>query len=448
MQRKILDSLRKWLTSKGRKPLILRGARQVGKTWSVRELAEKENLYLLEINFERNPELGEIFSEKNPDDVCRQLEIQYGTELEKEKTLMFLDEVQSCPQVITNLRWFYEEMPELAIVAAGSLLEFVLEDHDYSMPVGRVSFMQMEPMSFVEFLWAMGEEKLADYLRDSYKKLKMSDIFHKKAMEYLRQYYLVGGMPAVVKAWAEEKNIKVCHEIQTDLMMSYREDFNKYRKKVPAEILRITLNSTGLQLGERFMYSHIDSDSRQPVLKEALNMLVAAKLCKKICHTAGNGLPLGAEVKDKFFKIFALDTGLLMTTLGQQPINEMQLCQTVWAGKGALAEQMVCQLLSAGMVPSEQDIFYWQQSGSGNGEVDFLIQKDGAVTPIEVKAGASGSMKSLHAFMESKGLKKAYRLDINKPSSLMVDVKTNAGKPVAYELISLPIYMAEFLTEE
>lgn len=445
MQRKMLEELKGWLCSTERKPLILRGARQIGKTWIVRELAKDQGMKLLEINFERNPEVGEIFIEKNPQHIIEQLEILYNMDFIPEKIILFLDEIQSNPQILGNLRWFYEEMPSLAVIAAGSLLEFILEDHDFSMPVGRVSYMYMEPMSFIEFLWAMGEKKLAEHIENSYHTLEMPDILHRKAIELFRQYYIVGGMPAAVKSWAENRNAQECNDIQTDLLMTYRDDFNKYRKRISAEHLRITLSSTALQIGDRFMYSRIGADVRQPILKESLNMLIAARLCRKIYHTAANGLPLGAEVKDTIFKVFLIDTGLVMRMLGQQPMNEVQLEKMVWANKGALAEQMASQLLFAGFVPRNNSIYYWQQSGSGTGEIDFLMQKDGLVCPIEVKAGASGSMKSLHAFMESKKLSKAFRLDTNKPSKMQIDVKTNAGKPVSYELISLPIYMAEFL---
>lgn len=442
MKRFILDDLKKWLSDPYRKPMILRGARQVGKTWCVRELAQETGRQLVEINFERHPEYADLFAGNDPQEILTQLEIVLNLTISRENAVLFLDEIQAASEVIPKLRWFYEEMPELAVIAAGSLLEFALEEHDFSVPVGRVTYCFLGPMSFAEFLWACGEEKLAAALKKSAESMEISDVVHEKASRLFREYMIVGGMPAVVNAWVQSGQITACSHIQTDLLQTYRDDFNKYRKRISPELLRKTMESVVKQLGCRFMYSNVTTDDRQPNVKSALHMLELAGLCTKVRRTSANGLPLGAEADEKLFKTIFLDTGLALNLLGYRPADQEEWREILWANKGALAEQIVGQELIAARRPGETQLYYWQQSGSGNGEIDYLIASDGRITPIEVKAGASGSMKALHGFMQKKGLARAVRFDTNKPSQMTVQVKTNQGLEVAYELASFPLYMA------
>lgn len=442
MRRRILDDLKEWLSAADRKPLILRGARQVGKTWCIRELAQETDRQLVEINFERHPEYVKLFASNDPHEILAQLEIVLNLTISVENAILFLDEIQAASEIISKLRWFYEEMPELAVIAAGSLLEFALEEHDFSVPVGRVTYRFLGPMSFWEFLWACGEEKLAEALEKATKSLELSDLLHEKAFRLFREYMIVGGMPAVVKAWTQSWKITDCSHLQTDLQQTYRDDFNKYRKRISPELLRKTMESIVKQLGCRFMYSNVPTDDRQPNIKAALHMLALAGLCTKVYRTSANGLPLGAEADEKLFKTVFLDTGLALNLLGYRPAGQEEWQEILWANKGALAEQIVGQELISGMRPGEAQLYYWQQDGSGNGEIDYLIARGGTVLPIEVKAGASGSMKSLHGFMQKKGLTRAVRFDTNKPSRMEVRVKTNQGEAVEYELTSYPLYMA------
>ncbi|MCF0110911.1 MAG: ATP-binding protein [Erysipelotrichaceae bacterium] len=447
MERKILSNLKTWLYSSERKPLILRGARQVGKTWVVRELAKTEEYDLIEINFERNPEYADWFESNSPTTILELIELNMNKDIQPEKTILFLDEIQAASAVLPKLRWFREEMQSLAVVAAGSLLEFTLENHEFSMPVGRVSYMYMRPMSFVEFLWALDEKKLADYMITARESLEMHESIHKKLLEKFREYTLIGGMPECVNSWAAEHNYSVIAEIQGDLLQSYRDDFNKYKDRLSPEVMRMTMNSAVKQIGCKFVYSEVDTTDSSVNVKKSLNSLALARLLYKTYHTAGNGLPLGADMNEKFFKCIFIDSGLAMNMLGFKCYTEKEFMETVWTNKGAMAEQLVGQLLLTREVPHDAFVYYWQQigSGSGNGEIDYLIAKDGEVLPIEVKSGASGSMKSLHIFMESKGLSQAVRFDTNMPSLMNVDIKTSQGKPVKYKLLSLPLYMAELL---
>lgn len=445
MKRKISDFLRKWHSEKKRKPLIVRGARQVGKTWLVRNLAAELQLNLVEINAEKDNELVEIFRNTNVKEGFRQLEIYLGKKLDPAKTLLFFDEVQAAPFIIPNLRWFFEDFPELAVIATGSLLDFVLEDHDFSMPVGRVSYCYAEPMSFVEFLWANGDEMLADEMRNALSTHEIAQPLHSRLTNRFYEYMVVGGLPAVVDAWIENHDDSERHRLQNDIIQNYNDDFNKYRKRINVEPLRGTWQSVAAQLGGRFMYSHIDASANQSTLKECLNLLTLSRLCSKVKHTAANGIPLGAEAKDDIFKCVFIDTGLALCTLGLRPITSKNFEDALWANKGAIAEQTVGYLLKAGTSPLRSELFYWQQLGSSNAEIDYLIQDNGTIIPVEVKAGKSGSMKSLHQFMFAKQLKRAIRFDSNAPSLQEVSVKTPKGDCVEYTLYNYPLYMAELV---
>lgn len=447
MKRKISEFLKKWHSQSRRKPLIIRGARQVGKTWLVRNLAKELQLDLVEINAEKDRELIEIFQSTDVKACFRNLEIFLGKKADPSKTLLFFDEVQAAPFIIPNLRWFYEDFPELAVIATGSLLDFVLEDHDFSMPVGRVSYCHVEPMSFVEFLWANGNELLADEMARAFDTHELAPMLHSKLTTLFYEYMVVGGLPAVVDAWVENHDDTERLHLQKDIIQNYNDDFNKYRKRINVDPLRKTWQSVASQLGGRFMYSHINTNERQTTLKKCLNLLTLARLCTKVKHTAANGIPLGAEVKDDIFKCIFIDTGLALCTLGLRPITSQNFEDALWANKGAIAEQIVGALMKAGTSPQESELFYWQQLGSSNAEIDYLIQDNATVAPIEVKAGKSGSMKSLHQFMFVKQLKRAIRFDSNAPSIQEVSVKTQKGESVEYTLCNYPLYMAELVAQ-
>lgn len=445
MKRKVSEFLKKWFSDAKRKPLVMRGARQVGKTWLVRNLASELQLNLVEINAERDFDLIEIFRNTNVKECFRQLEIYLDKKLDPSKTLLFFDEVQSASFVIPNLRWFYEDFPELAVIATGSLLDFVLDDHDFSMPVGRITYCHVEPMSFVEFLWASSQNLLADEMLRAVDSHEIAPVLHQKLRGLFYEYMVVGGLPAVVAAWVESHDDTERYRLQNDIIQNYNDDFNKYRKRISVEPLRQTWLSVASQLGSRFMYSHIDSSVRQPQLKECLKLLTLARLCNKVCCTAANGIPLGAEIKEEIFKCIFVDTGLALNTLGLRPISGANFEGALWANRGALAEQLVGMLMRMGASPQKSELFYWQQIGSNNAEIDYLIQDNDEIVPVEVKAGKSGSMKSLHHFMFNKKLRRAVRFDSNAPSVQEVFVKTLKGEPVKYTLDSYPMYMAELI---
>lgn len=446
MKRSVSIFLKDWLTNPSRKPLVMRGARQVGKTWLVRDLAKTSSRTLIELNFEKQPELAEHFSSNDPDRIISDLEADLGLDIHPDNAILFLDEIQAAPALLASLRWFREEMPELPVVAAGSLLDFTLEKHDFSMPVGRIMYCHVEPLSFFEFLEASGNAKLREALCTAGKTGTLSPRLHERSLEIFSEYCITGGLPEIVAVWVEVRNDDRRLQLQQDLIAAYRDDFNKYRKRVPADLLRRVMDAVPKQTGGNFVYNHVDADSGHRNLKQAVEMLTLARVCHRIEHTAANGLPLGAEGNPRLFKMMMVDIGISTAQLGLSRLDVRDLNQTVWANKGGLAEQFVGQHLRCLFKPWEEPrLFYWQRTGGRQGELDFIFQYGPHIIPIEVKAGSAGSMKSLHAFMQKKQLPLAVRLDTNPPSVQDLDVRTTTGEQARYRLVSLPLYMTETL---
>jgi len=446
MKRSVSIFLKDWLTNPSRKPLVMRGARQVGKTWLVRDLAKTSSRTLIELNFEKQPELAGHFSSNDPDRIISDLEADLGLDIHPDNAILFLDEIQAAPALLASLRWFREEMPELPVVAAGSLLDFTLEEHDFSMPVGRIMYCHVEPLSFFEFLEASGNEKLREVLYAAGNTGILSPRLHERSLDLFSEYCITGGLPEIVAAWVEVRNDDQRLQLQQDLIAAYRDDFNKYRKRVPTDLLRRVMDAVPKQMGGNFVYNHVDADSSHRNLKQAVEMLALARVCHRIEHTAANGLPLGAEGNPRLFKMMMVDIGISTAQLGLSRLEVRNLNQTVWANKGGLAEQFVGQHLRCLFKPWEEPrLFYWQRTGGRQGELDFIFQYGPHIIPIEVKSSSAGSMKSLHAFMQKKQLPLAVRLDTNPPSVQDLDVRTTTGEQARYRLVSLPLYMTETL---
>lgn len=440
--------LDKWLKAPNRKPLVIRGARQVGKTWLVRDLAKRQKLDLIELNFERLPNMADLFSGNDPQKILENLEAELAREIDPASSLLFLDEIQAAPELLAKLRWFREEMPELPVVAAGSLLEFALENQNYSMPVGRISYFFLEQLSFFEFVLAAGNHalyrKLASFSLDE----RMPESLHEKCLALFHAYCLVGGMPEAAAEWAASRDVKSCIKIQHDLLATYRDDFHKYGGEIDAAALSRIMSSAAGQLGNKFVYSRVDPDIKAGRVKKALTCLDQARVCTKVLHTSGNGLPLGAESNEKFFKVIMVDIGLVSVQLGLASTRLSKARDIVFSNKGGLAEQFVGQQLRASRAPLfEPRLYYWQRIGGRQGEIDYIIRHGSRVVPIEVKSGPSGAMKSLHQFMAEKGLDFAARCNLNLPAVEHIHVKTTLGAPVSYKLLSIPLYMAERLDE-
>jgi len=440
--------LDKWLNNPNRKPMVMRGARQVGKTWIVRDLANRHKLQLIELNFERLPSLADLFSENDPAEILRNIEAELATTIKPDSSLLFLDEIQAAPQLFSKLRWFKEDMQPLPVIAAGSLLDFALNKYRYSMPVGRITYFHLDSMSFFEFLQAIGNEALYKKISSLSLGTRLPDSLHKKCLGLYHDYCLVGGMPEVLKEWVDSKKLQSCLKLQQDLLATYRDDFHKYGGEIEAGLLNRLLLSIAVQLGNKFVYSRVDLAKKLVQIRDALTRLDQAKVCTKVLHTAGNGLPLGSESNEKFFKTLMLDIGLISVQLGLSSARHLEAKKIIFSNKGGMAEQFVGQQLRAAQTPLETpQLFYWQRVGGRLGEIDYLIQHGNRVVPVEVKSGSAGSLKSLHQFMAEKRFDLAVRCNIYQPAVEDISVKTTLGQPVSYRLLSLPVYLTERLHE-
>ncbi len=425
-----------WLVSHARKPLVIRGARQVGKTWLIRDFARLQGRRLIELNFEKRPDLESLFSSNDPKEILSHLTASTGSKIEPSKAILFLDEIQAAPNLLGKLRWFAEDMPELPVIAAGSLLDFTLAQHEFSMPVGRIGYLYLEPLSFEEFLDAIGQHELRVYLENYEWSLTIPPAIHSQLMKALKEYLIMGGMPAAVSSWAIEKDPDAINQIHFDLLTTYRDDFAKYNGRLATSRLEDVMSSIPRQLGKKFVYTNANPEVNTVPLKQALDLLSKARVCHRIVSTSANGLPLGAEADERFLKVILLDCGLCCTALG---LSLHQLSSV----SGGMAEQLVGQLLRtvtpAYMQPS---LYYWQRGKKdAEAEIDYVIQYENLVIPVEVKAGTPGTLKSLHQFVKEKKKTLGVRINSDIPRMGPVQLKDPSGAIFEYTLLSLPFYL-------
>lgn len=444
MERSRAVFLKEWLSAKDkdRKPLVIRGARQVGKTWLVRNFAEEQKKQLIEINFERRPQYESLFKANDPRQILLNLTATLGKSIEPHESLLFLDEIQVAPQVLSKLRWFAEELPELPVITAGSLLEFTLAEHSFSMPVGRIGYLHIEPLSFEEFLLAMGKKNSVDYLSNYHIENEIPIAIHEDLMTSFKEYLIVGGMPAAVASWSQKKSFREIDQIHYNLMATYRDDFAKYSGRLATERLDEVMHFVPKRLGEKFVYSKVNSSVQSSVIKQALDLLFKARVCHRVIGCAANGVPLAAETMERYFKALFLDVGLSSTVLGLSLDQLNSIEELTLINKGGVAEQVVGQILRT-IVPGyvEPSLYYWHREEKGSSEIDYVIQYGNRVIPIEVKAGTTGSLKSLHFFMGLKQSSFAVRINSDLPSLTDVQVKDNESKVIHYKLLSLPFYL-------
>lgn len=314
MKRLIESDLTDWKNKKDRKVLLLRGARQVGKTYSIRKLGESFQNFV-EVNFEEEPQIHKFFEKSiNPENIVEKLSIFYGQSIYPGSTLLFFDEIQACPNAIRSLRFFYEKMPQLHVIAAGSLLEFAISQIP-SFGVGRIHSLFMYPMSFEEYLIAAGLSRYANLVKDSSPQKPIDPVFHQEILEQLKIFMLIGGMPEVVNTYLNTKDFAECQRILENLRTTIFDDFSKYKEKSPTTRLQVVFNSIISQTGNKFIYSHA-GEERAALYSEALNLLVNAGLAFKIFHTSASGLPLGSQINPKKFKVLLFDTGIYQQISG------------------------------------------------------------------------------------------------------------------------------------
>jgi len=444
MERFAATDLLNWMKSFGRKPLVLRGARQVGKTWLVRDLARRLDAKLVELNFEHDPAWAECFVDNSPQRILERVGLRLGYRVEPSSSLLFLDEIQAFKGGLAKLRWFAEQLPELPVAAAGSLLEFALGDREHGMPVGRVGFYNLSPLGFDEYLLAHGQDLLLERLSKWRPGATLDSVVHEQGSLWMERFAMTGGMPSIVALAVEGSTSESIRSAQRQLLATYRADFAKYSGRMTTDILDKVLVAAAHQLGQKFVYAKVAADTRHQQVRDALELLIKARVCQSVTFSAGNGIPLAAEAKDKFRKVALLDVGMLHALVDTPARPSFpRLDDLVPALRARIAEQLTVQQLE-NLGPRDGDparLFYWQREGGRPGEIDHLLQMHGRVIPLELKSGSAGSMKSLHQFAFDKRLDLAVRVDANRPSVMLVDVKTTQGNAVRYRLLSLPRYL-------
>lgn len=449
MDRKALGDLEEWRLRERRKPLILRGARQVGKTTLVRLFAKRSfGGRLAELNFERAPGLAELFEPKDPERTVKLLELHLDQEIIPGETLLFLDEIQAAPEVLAALRYFFEELPELHVIAAGSLLELVLECPAFPVPVGRIEYLYLGPMTFSEFLRAAGGGRLADFLAGlTLDAIRGGDsipsAIHEQLLDRLKIYLLVGGMPDAVRAFLEGDSFLDAEAVKQSILATFREDFGKYGPKVDTVRLRKVFERLPALVGEKLKYVHIDREERSKDLAEALHLLTLARVAFRVPHTSANGVPLGAETDERKAKVLNLDVGLMATATGLSVVDLETADELVMVHRGALAEQFIGQhLLYSGPSWEPPRLHYWVREKKGSAaEVDYVISHGTQIVPVEVKAGKTGTLKSLHVFLREKKRHFGLRFSSAPPSLLETKTTVPRGRNVPFTLFSLPLYL-------
>lgn len=393
MERLVETQLQNWKNSLRRKPLIIRGARQVGKTWLVDHYAEKHFNNYVKIDLEKRRDLHIHFGDNlDPQQILKHLELEYGRIIPG-KSLLFLDEIQACPRAIMALRYFYEQKPELHVIGAGSLLEFAFGD--ISIPVGRVQYLHMHPLTFYEYLIAIGKEPMAACILDPPE--TVDTLIQQKILSELRNYFFVGGMPECVKAYRDSGSLVETFHVQTEIIDTYRDDFSKYTPQVDKTCLDAVLLNTARQVAEQIKYTRLNDGHTGPTNRKAFDLLTKAKVIQKIPSCDPSGLPLGATANQKKFKASILDIGLLQR-LCQVPVDlELKQENLLAMYRGKLAEQFVAQELQTW---HSSELFYWSRDTRGsNAEVDYLVVYKGEIYPVEVKSGKGGSLRSLHLML-------------------------------------------------
>jgi predicted AAA+ superfamily ATPase len=427
MKRLLDKELKTWKESPRRKPLIVRGARQVGKTYSIKQFGTSEFENLAFIDFERNVDIRRIFEGNlSAKQILSDLEILLGQRILPGKTLLFFDEIQACPRAITALRYFYEEIPGLHVIAAGSLLEFALSET--SFPVGRIQFLQCYPLTFAEYLAATGHKDAAHGILQP--PAKVSDAVHTFLCGELRRYFFVGGMPESVNAFVQTGSMKASFEVQAEICETFRMDFAKYAPRSDKYCLDNVLIAAAKAVGLQTKYSKLAEGYSNPTIKKAYELLNLANVLRRVPSTDPSGLPLGASASSNIFKTVFLDVGLMRYLTGMPVDIEYATPDLLSIYRGAVAEQFAGQELA---VSQNGHLFYWaRHAKSSSAEVDFCIIADGKIIPVEVKSGPAGKLKSMHLFL------KTYP---NSPKGIVFSTQPYAELPES-KLTFIPLYFA------
>ena len=431
MERKIYKDLVAWKNSSDRKPLILQGARQVGKTYIVNYFAGEEYNNNIYCNFEKDKGLHDFFKDLTPATIIKKLSLYKRKEIFPENTLIIFDEIQACPEAITSLKYFNEEANNYHIIALGSLLGVSVNRGNFSFPVGKVNFMQIDPMTFTEFLLANGDENLVKYLESVDTLDPIPDAFFNPLYEKLKMYYVTGGMPESVKMWTEARDVSAMQEALSDIIGAYERDFAKHPNLTEFPKISMIWKSVPSQLArenKKFIYKVVKEGARAREYEDALQWLVDARLVHKIYRSSAPGLPVAAYDDLSAFKLYLVDVGLLRRLAQLAPTAFGEGNRLFTEFKGALTENYVLQTL---ITQFEVLPRYWSQNNPPY-EVDFLIQRENEIFPIEVKSEANLASKSLRKFKELFPDKVKLRVRFSLDNLKLDD-----------DVLNIPLFMAD-----
>ncbi len=430
MRRLLEAELRAWAQNPKPKPLLLRGARQVGKSYLAEQICSNfQNRFV--INFERNEQqkFKQLFTEKSPAEILEYIKFLYNIDLRASNSILFIDEIQSCPEAITSLRYFYEDFPCLHLIAAGSLLDISLSQNSISVPVGRIDYLYIHPLNFLEYLEANQKPHYIEYIRQlSLTKVAKLDL-HDELMQEIKKYILVGGMPAVLNKFIESsETYQEAFVEQNSILETFRDDFRKYASRSEQKYLRLVFDSIPMQFANKFMFSRVDPEQKSLALKKALFLLEEANIAKLIYQSNPNSQPLAVGVNHKFFKVNFLDCGLA-NRIFNMAIPELSELKFEGLHAGKITEQFCCQELISYTNPRiRQDIYYWaREDKSQAAEIDYLVDINNTVVPIEVKSSHNGRLKSLKIIMDTYKLQLGLKISAER---LSLDNK----------ILSLPLY--------
>jgi hypothetical protein len=438
--------LKSWYLKERRKPLVIRGARQVGKSTLVRQFAQNNGLVLNEINLEQHLYLDKIFQSLDMDIIIKELDALAGRNIQSTGAVLFLDEIQATPNALQALRYFYENKPELPVICAGSLLEFALADLHFSMPVGRIEYYHLGPMSFGEFLAAI-EPELWSYCSEFHVNQTIAAAANRKLLKRQREYLFVGGMPEAVHLFAQKAALPEVTAVHRSIAETYQDDFSKYAKQKDLALMQKVFRQIPRIIGQKVKYSNISRENKSREVKAILDLLVKARVCHQVVHSHCSGVPLIADIDESIHKLLFMDVGMAAYLTGMDWIALQALDGKALVNEGKLAEQFVGQHLIDPLEPPR--LTYWlREVKSANAEVDYVTATGNQVVPLEVKAGKSGALKSLQQFALIKRANLCVRFDLNPPAITRIThlARTSDGsEPVSFTLLSLPLYLAQEL---
>lgn len=425
----IEEALADWKERGDRKPLLLRGARQIGKTFIVRKFGKEKFESFVEVNFEEMKEVKKAFEgDLTASLILRDLATRLNQPIIAGKTLLFLDEIQACPAALQSLRFFKEQVPDLHVIAAGSLLEFILGEDNFSFPVGRIENLHMYPLCFSEFLEAKGEHMALGWVKEATPQQPVGESTHLSLLRSIKEYFMVGGMPEAILAFGKNKIFEDLERIHHNLINTYENDLGKYPKSSQQKFMKLLFEAVPRLICQHFKYSKIQPHAQSRDYIESLEVLTRTGILHRVFANSASGLPLATQILEKKFKLLFIDIGLLP----QPSLSILDSDDLTLVNGGDLAEQFVGQELIAYAKPYKRpELYYWEREKQGSeAEVDFLTEIKGQIIPIEVKAGKKGRLRSLYQYMEEK----------KAPFGLRI---SQAPLSFSQNVLSVPFYMIQ-----